>query len=196
MGDLGRDGWAEQLVFEGLDLTGLDLRGVSLSECRFCRVTADGASLHGGDLSHLEAEGLQAAEMSLPESGVRHTTIRACRVGALEAWGVESRDVLVDGSRLDFVNLRGAHLVDVTWRDCHFGELDLGEAHLERVTFDGCRVDALRLGRARLERVDMRGLDTAELDGADGLRGALLSSVQVMRFAESFAHHLGVTVSD
>lgn len=55
----------------------------------------------------------------------------------------------------------------------------------------------MRLGRAQLKKVDLRGAVALGITGGiDALRGATISSTQLLDLAPVFAQALGVTVQD
>ena len=62
--------------------------------------------------------------------------------------------------------------------------------------FERCRVAVLDVTRAALTRVDLRGAELSGLRGLASLRGATITSGQLLDLAPALAEHLGVTVVD
>lgn len=118
------------------------------------------------------------------------------------------------GCRLTGTVLSGARLTDVTFEDCHADMLNLRMAHLARVRLAGTRCRQAELLEARVadlatESADLReatfeksslvaaDLRGAELDGIRGgssLRGALISSEQVLGVGVALIGEAGIRV--
>lgn len=95
------------------------------------------------------------------------------------------------------MNLRSAALYDVAFEDCVLREVDFAEAKLDGVTFPGSRIERARFGRATLKKADLRGAVAIDLaDGYESLRGAVISSSQLLDLAPALAQTLGITVLD
>lgn len=104
------------------------------------------------------------------------------------------RSVQIDGSKLDFVNLRNATLTDVLLSDCIIEELDLGAATVHRLELRNCRIGTLDVGNAKLTDVDLRSSDFGAIHGVDGLRGATIDDAQLSLLAPILATQLGIRV--
>jgi hypothetical protein len=58
-------------------------------------------------------------------------------------------------------------------------------------------VERIRLGRATLKRADLRGATLLDLaDGYESLRGAVISTGQLLELAPALAATIGITVKD
>lgn len=114
-----------------------------------------------------------------------------------EMFGSELRRVTFHQCKLDSVNARGLNLEDVRFIDCLLREVDLSGATLRNVEFTGSRLNGVRLAKAQMDQVDLSGATALQLtDGYDHLKGATISSVQLVELAPMFAHALGVAVND
>ena len=152
----------------------LDLRGARLLQARFTRLTAPSLAAHGGSWRDVE--------------------IIESRLGAVDVTDAEVRRVVIEGAKLGWLNLRSSQVHDVVFRNCTFDEIDLGGATVSRVLFEDCVAEKLTLTRVKATHLDLRGLDLREIEGLDGLRGAILSHEQLAYMAEAFARHLGAVV--
>ncbi|MEZ0165240.1 pentapeptide repeat-containing protein [Kineococcus sp. LSe6-4] len=178
-----------------LDLSGADARDTRLLGCRVRSVRADGLRLAGARVVDCEVSGLGATEAPWRAGTWRDVVVTDCRVGALDLSAASWQRVLVRGGRLDYANLRGAELVDVTFEDVDLRDVDLAGARLDRVRFAGCRIGRLDVTGARLRSVDLRTSELTDgLDGVGDLRGAVVTSAQLLQLAPLFAAHLGVRV--
>lgn len=193
-GELRAGARVEGRHFAAADLSGQDVSGIVLSECRFDELTAHGARLRGARLSETAIERLDAPVLSAAGATLQDVAITRSRLGSAELYDAEWRGVRIASSKLGYVNLRGSQLRDVLFVDCAIDELDLGGAVIDRLAFVGCRVGELQLGRARLKDADLRGLDTQAIGGLDGLRGATLSPAQLVELAPLLAREYGIRV--
>lgn len=182
--------------FAGADLSGQVLDGISFSECELVGADAHEASLRNARFLDTRVERLNAPVLTAPGLVLRDVSIGSSRIGSAEAFSSEWNAVSIDGSKLDFLNLRGSVLRDVSFSDCVIGELDLGGARLTRASFNNTRIDSLLLDQAVLEHVDLRGASIRGISGLGSLRGATLSSLQLVDFAGALANHLGINISD
>ncbi|MBD8043610.1 pentapeptide repeat-containing protein [Arthrobacter sp. Sa2BUA2] len=182
--------------YSDADLTGQLLDGISFSECELIGADAHEASLRNARFLDTKVERLNAPVLTAPGLVLRDVSIGASRIGSAEAFSAEWNAVSIDGSKLDFLNLRGSALRDVSFSDCVIGELDLGGARLTRASFSNTRIDSLLLDQAVLEHVDLRGASIRGISGIGSLRGATLSSLQLGEFSGALASHLGISIRD
>ena len=132
--------------------------------------------------------------LNAARSTLRDVEIRDSRLGAVDMPDAEVQSVSVTGSKLSWVNLRGAHLRDVLFHDCVFEELDLSQARVDRVRFRDCAVSTLRLDGAQLRNADLRGLHLSAVSGIESMRGAALSPEQLGELAPILASYLGIMI--
>ncbi|WP_432540417.1 pentapeptide repeat-containing protein [Kineococcus sp. SYSU DK002] len=177
-----------------LDLSGADARDARFLGCVLRPVRADGLVLVGARVVDCLVADLAATEAPWRAGTWRDAVLSGVRVGALDLSAAVWDRVEVRGGRYDFVNLRGAELVDVTFTDVDLRDVDLSGARLTRVRFAGCRIGHLDVGSATLSAVDLTSSELAGLSGVGGLRGARVSAVQLAQLAPLLAEHLGLEV--
>jgi uncharacterized protein YjbI with pentapeptide repeats len=97
-------------------------------------------------------------------------------------------------SKLGFLDLAGAHLEDVIFEGCEIGGLDVRSARLHAVAFIDCTIDELNVAGAALAKVDLSGARMRSLVGVESLRGAIVSSEQLVDLAPILAAQLGLEV--
>lgn len=182
--------------YAGADLDGRVLDGISFSECELTGVTAHEASLRNARFLDTRLERFNAAVLTAPGMVLRDVSVESSRLGSAEAFSAQWNAVGMSGSKLDFLNLRGSVLRDVSFTDCVIGELDLVGAKLTRVSFSNTRIGSLLLDGASLEHVDLRGADLRAISGFGSLRGATLSHLQLTELSGLLAEHLGINVRD
>ena len=77
---------------------------------------------------------------------------------------------------------------------CAIGELELAEADLRRVRFEASSIDILDAASARFTDVDLSGAKLRTIGGVASLKGATISTEQLIDVAPLLARHLGIVV--
>ena len=63
--------------------------------------------------------------------------------------------------------------------------------------FTGSTLEEAGFDKAQLKKVDLRGARALGIaSGLEGLKGAVISNVQLLELAPALAHALGITVKD
>jgi len=192
--DLAAHGDYDAVLVADANLAGLHLDGVSFLASHLDRCGLDEASLRRGRLAECLLTEIHAVSLDLADAAWRETLVVDPRIGALSAPGCSWDNIRIRGGKLDFVNLSGAKLTDVVLERCVIGELDLGQAQVQRLRFDGVKLGVLDCAGARLVDVDFTGAEIGVVRGVDGLRGATISTTQLLDLAPLLAVHLGVRV--
>lgn len=192
--DLRIDAYRDNERYDGVDLTGRQLSGLTLSECALVDVTVTEADLHAARVTDTAITRLNAPVLRAAHSVWRDVSIEHSRIGSGELYDAELNTVLITQSKLGFLNLRGAVLRDVAIEDCVIEELDLSEASASRLVCTGCSIAMLDVSGARLENVDLRGARVDGIRGIDNLRGVTVDAAQLMDLAPLLAAHLGIRV--
>lgn len=86
--------------------------------------------------------------------------------------------VVFENCKFGWLNLAGAIVRDVVFRNCQFEEIDLG-GRIQRVAFEDSRTGLLTCTGAQLREVNVEGLDFAQVQGIEFLRGAQISALQL-----------------
>ncbi len=145
-------------------------------------------------LNSCRLDRLDVVALSVPNAGWFNTEVVGSRIGSIEAFDANLRQVAFTGCKLGYVNLRGAELADVSFTDCVIEDLDLGRAHASRVSLAGCRITRLELANSKLRDVDLRGATLGDVGTPEGLRGATVSVDQLLDLAPILAARLGMIV--
>jgi uncharacterized protein YjbI with pentapeptide repeats len=74
--------------------------------------------------------------------------------------------------------------------------VDFGGAALTRTVFTDCRLEKTDLSRVTLDQVDLRGAELGIIISPDSLRGATVTTGQLVTLAPLLADSLGITISD
>lgn len=188
------DAYRDNERFSGIDLTGRNLGGLSLSECALFDVTVTDADLRAARVTDTSLTRLNAPVLRAAHSVWRDVSIQDSRIGSGELYDAQLNTLLVSRSKIGFLNLRGGTLRDVAFEDCMVDELDLSGASAARLAFPGCTIAMLDVSRAHLEHVDLRGARIDGIRGIDSLHGVTVDTAQLLDLAPLLAAHLGIRI--
>ncbi|MBL7260551.1 pentapeptide repeat-containing protein [Paractinoplanes lichenicola] len=195
--ELERDGDYAEVHIDGAEFDEAEASSSRFSECAFTSVT-----FTGGDFGHVRLDDVWISKSrwiggGWAEADLMDTSILDGVLAGVQAYGSQWRRVIVRDCKIDSLNLRGARLQDVEFRDCDLSEVDFGQATLAGVTFPGSSIRRARFTKATIKKLDLRGARTLDVaEGWESLRGAIIDSNQLMESAAALAHTLGITVKD
>ena len=185
----------EAVAIDTLDVAGARLTDLDVAESTIGVLRADGTDLRGLRIRDSVIEMLDAPVLRGARTSWQRVEVHGGRVGSAELYDTMLDEVLLEGLKLGFVNLRASTLRDVVVRDCTIDELDLDGAVLTRVAFEDCRIREVSGREARIEHLDLRGVDFDRLERFEGLRGATIASEQVFALAPMLAVQAGFRVA-
>lgn len=175
----------------------IDLGGGSvIAHCEFSEVTADELSLASSRVEESRFTQLGVPVLKAARSNLRHVTVEAARLGAIEAYEANWKSVHFRGCKIDYLNLRGAETLDLLFTDCVIGELDLVQARTRRVRLAGTRLGNLTVHGSTLVDFDLRDAELARVTGVGELKGAVVSPLQLVWLAPALAAEFGIRVLD
>ncbi|MEV0531289.1 pentapeptide repeat-containing protein [Kitasatospora sp. NPDC050463] len=196
-GPLRSDERYDTVHFDGGEYTDQSAAGATFLECAFTGVALSGVKLRRARFNEVWAQAGRWVGCDLSDTEWQDSAVTGGVLAGVAAHGSALRRTVLRGCKLEAVNLRGAVLRDVVFEDCLLRDVDFGEAKLTDVSFPGSTLEEVRLRGARLTGVDLRDAVRLGLpDGHQGLRGAIISSPQLLELAPQFAHALGITVKD
>ncbi|MDK1326187.1 pentapeptide repeat-containing protein [Arthrobacter sp. zg-Y1143] len=185
----------EATAWTGESFAGLELRGAVFSECSLVSVSLDDADLTAARFLETLLENLYAPVFRAPRTTFRDVELTNPRLGSAELYGGSWNSVRVDGGKIDYLNLRGCTMTNVLVTNCIIGELDLDGARLNRVAFRDCRIDSLLLGNGgSAVDADLRGSALRSITGLAGLKGFTVDEEQLLQLAPLLAAQLGLRV--
>lgn len=184
------------VAFASLDFAGQKADDAAFLGCRLERCGLDGVSMRRAHIAESRIDELAAASLDAADSVWRDTLVTVRRVGALLATGASLTSVRVRGGRLDLVDLSGAKLATVAFEGCTIGELDLGTVEARDLALEACEVELLDLTGAHLVRADLTGAVIGSVRGIAGLRGATITSGQLVGLAPLMADQLGIKIRE
>jgi uncharacterized protein YjbI with pentapeptide repeats len=153
-------------------------------------------------------------EGPLKRFGLLDCRLERCDLAGLQAPEASWVRVVVTGSRLTGADLAGAHLQDVSFRDCRMDLASFAGARMERVSFERCDLHESDFGEARLHdvrfaacdltsayvadascsRTELRDGTYEDLRGIAGLKGCSLAWPDLVALAPALAAQAGMRV--
>ncbi|MFJ2739316.1 pentapeptide repeat-containing protein [Streptomyces sp. NPDC087440] len=194
-GELESEGDYDGLEFRDLDFAGQEGRGSRFMDCGLFGVALDETRLGRVRLMDCVLEQVRGVGTQLAEASLRDVEVVDARLGGTQLHGSVWERVVVRGGKIDFVNLRKAKLTDVVFEGCVLVEPDFGEARLTRVEFRDCVLKGADFTGVTMKDVDLRTVASLEIArGVERLRGAVISTGQMLDLAPVFAAAMGVRV--
>jgi uncharacterized protein YjbI with pentapeptide repeats len=194
-GPLRPEGVYDEIRFTGADLVAADAGDARFLECLLAGADLTEGRFEGSRWTECRFERVRGVGAQLADAALLDCRLTEPRLGAVAAYGSSWRRVQVVGGKIDFLNLRGASLREVSFEDCVLLEPDFANATMTDVSFDGCTLTAAQWSQATLKQVDLSGARLVAPLGLTSLRGATISRPQLTELADAFADQLGIGIS-
>ncbi|MER7759617.1 pentapeptide repeat-containing protein [Streptomyces sp. NPDC097619] len=196
-GEPERDGAHDCVHVDGAHYEDLDGGRLRLVESALSEVTLTGGRYRRARLDSVWCRGLRAVGTDLAETAWLDVDCAAGLFAGIQLHGAELRRVVFRNCKFDSVNFRAARLREVAFVDCLLRDADFAGAALNDVVFPGSTLESVRLDGAGLAKTDLREARALGItSGFEALRGAVISTPQLFDLAPSLAAHLGLTVKD
>jgi uncharacterized protein YjbI with pentapeptide repeats len=195
-GGLEADGEYDTVLFERTDFDDPNAPNTRFLECAFRQVSITRGKLPRARLREVWARDLRLIGTSLAESGWLDVTVLGSVVAGVEVFGAVLQRVVFSGCKLDSVNFRGSRLTSVTFDNCVLRDVDFGGATLTRCSFPGSKLTRADFSKVTMDQTDLRGAALGLIIDADSLRGAIISSAQLVVVAPVLAQTLGIVIDD
>ncbi len=194
-------GLAPRAEYDGLHFDRLSFDEPQAASSRFIECALTKVSFQGGRLPRARFSDVLVRDVRLIATGLAETqwtdvAIVGSVAAGIEAFGAELRRVTLRGCKLDSVNFRGAEFTEVTFDDCELSDVDFAGATLTRAAFPNCRLTRTDFSRVTMDATDLRGAELGIIIDPNSLRGAIISTAQLVFVAPVLAETMGITVSD
>ena len=195
-GDLAPAEIYEGAHFDGLDLAQPDAHGSRFLECAFTRVSIQEGHLRRAQFTDVWLRDVRLISTTLAESGWVGAQVTGSVAAGVEAFAARLRRVSLHGCKLDSVNFRDAVLAEVTFDNCVLSDVDFSGAALSKTVFRQSRLTRTNFTRAAMDEVDLRGAELGITVDPTCLRGAIVTTAQLMDLAPVLAEGIGLIVAD
>lgn len=165
-------------------------------ECALTNVTMRGGQFRRARFIDVWMQDTQLVTTGLAETTWQDVTITGAVLAGTEAYGSRFSRVTLRGCKLDSVNFRESHWADVRLDGCLLRDVDFGGASLTRTVFRDCQLERADFSRVTLDQVDLRGAELGVIIDPGSLRGAILTTGQLVMIAPLLAECLGIVIND
>ncbi|NKY52109.1 pentapeptide repeat-containing protein [Nocardia vermiculata] len=171
--------------------------GSEFTESALTNVVCTGGSVQQSRLSEVWMRGVRWIGLDASETRWTDVEIVDSAWSGVVAVDARLRRVRFEGCKFESVNFRAAKLQEVSFVDCVLRDTDFSRAGLRRISFPGSRLEGVALHGAALQDLDLREAVTLDLIGDIGaLKGAVITTGQLMDLAPAFARAAGIIVND
>lgn len=196
-GELGREGDYDGVHLRDVTFDGVDTVGARFMETVFQQVTLNDSRMDRSRYNDVWFHTVRWIGVNLAETDWFDAEIISSAMSGVPMFGSRVHQVTFHNCKLDSVNLRSATLRNVTFDDCLLREVDFAGATLKEVRFPGSELEDVRFDKAQLTKVDFREARSMGIaDGLESLKGATISTRQLLDLAPRMAHALGISVRD
>ncbi len=186
-----------ELELSDCSVTDTDFSGIRRLEVEGCRLTAvqfSSAVFDKLSLSDVIANRLEAAGMHAPEAALLRVMMKDSRLTGIDLGASLLEDCTFENVKLDESGSRFATFKRVRFENCNLRNADFSGAKLMHVSFSGCELEGANFDNAACKLVDFRGENLSTIKGALGLKGATISSEQLIQLAPLLAAEAGLDV--
>jgi len=163
-------------LFRAARLTGVELPGVTLRDCRFENCELSGAVLDGARLVRVE--------------------FVDCRLSGGVLSDARLDDVRFTDCRCDRLLLRMSNLKRSEFLRCDLTNAEFYESGLQHVSLVDSDLSRADFTRARLDQVRLHGSVLADLRGGASLRGTIIDASQILPMGLVALDAIGVVIDD
>ena len=195
-GDLAPHGEYDTVLFERAEFDQPNAASARFLECAFSKVSMTGGKLQRVTLRDVWIRDWRLTASTIAESNWLDVTVIASSLAGTQVFGSELRRVTFSGCKLDSVNFRAARLAEVRFDNCVLRDVDFAYAELTGCAFGGSQLARTDFSRARMAGTDLRDAELGIIIDAQSLRGAIVSSGQLVALAPVLAQTLGVVIQD
>ncbi|MFE7114108.1 pentapeptide repeat-containing protein [Streptomyces sp. NPDC057654] len=197
IGRIEREGTYDWLHFDGCVFEDVDGGSSGFTESAFSGVTFTRGRYRRAQFDDVWLHTVRVVGADLAETTWMDSECDEVVLAGTEISGSRMNRVTFHNCKFDSVNTRLAKLRNVSFVDCLLRDVDFGGATLINVTFPGSTLDRAHFDNVKLTNVDLRkaaGLSIAS--GLESLKGATISTCQLLDMAPALAQALGLTVKD
>jgi uncharacterized protein YjbI with pentapeptide repeats len=193
-GGLAADGEYDTVQFSDLTFDQPSAGNAKFLECAFTQVSFQGGQLRRSRFSDVWFHYVRLTGVDLAETSWLDATIIRGAAAGVSASAAQLRRVAFHGCKLDSVNFRGARLTEVSFDECLLRHVDFSGAELTKTAFTRSRLNECDFTQVTLDKVDLRGTELGITISPESLRGAIITTAQLLDIAPLIAENLGIIV--
>jgi uncharacterized protein YjbI with pentapeptide repeats len=196
-GRLSREADVDTAQLRELEFDGTDAGSSRFMESTFEHVSFTGCRLRRSRFNDVWLQATRWSGTDAAETQWLDAEFQASILAGIEAWDADMRRVSFFNCKFNSVNLRGTKLNEVHFVDCIMQDVDFAGATMDTVAFPGTSLDGARFDNVKMQKVDLRGIRSLGISsGIAGLKGAMISTGQLVDLAAELARDYGILVKD
>jgi uncharacterized protein YjbI with pentapeptide repeats len=160
------------------------------------RVVLTGISWREFVWADAAAERLEAGGIQTYKANLLRTVLADCRITGAEFAQAHFEDCTFRNVKFDDSGFRFAVFNRVRFENCMLRQVDFGSAKLTNVAFSGCDFTGTSFMGTSCKNVDITNQDLSGSKAVLGLKGATISTMQLLQLAPILAAELGFHVKD
>ncbi len=184
------------LNIDSADVSGIKLKSAAISESRLAKCNFSQAKIEKLHIRDCVFSNCDLTACLFADSSWHVAEIVGARCSGVQLHSSLMKNILFKNSKLDFANFRFTQLESVIFENCVINELDLYNATLKNVAFIDCDIENVQFSEAKLKGVDLSGSRIVSIKGLAGLKGASISSEQLILLAPCLARNIGIIIND
>ncbi len=187
----------EVIELENRKVHGIDLgptKRLEVESCTIINVQLAGTRFDKLQLGDTALRHIEAAGMHAPEATWLRVTLSDSRLTGADFGEALLEDCVFENVKLDESGFRFATLKRVRFSNCVLRNADFSGAKFAHVSFESCEFEGVNFDNATCTTVDLRDENLSEIKGVFGLKGATVSSEQLVQLAPLLAAEAGLDV--
>ncbi|HSX42700.1 MAG TPA: pentapeptide repeat-containing protein [Candidatus Saccharimonadales bacterium] len=184
----------DRAAVSNLYVAGVTYANIDMS--RLDHVSLTGLVLERLEISDAVCTKLESAGLRGHKARLLRVQISDSRMTGSELGGGSFEDCTFRNIKFDEAGFRFATFKRVHFENCMLRAADFGNARFTHVTFSSCDLTDTNFTSAHCSSVDIREQDIVAAKGVLGLKGATISSEQLMQLAPLLAAELGFRLED
>lgn len=196
LAQLQESGSLIEVTVESSDLSIVKSSTINFSAVALHKVLVSGAILEKSDWTDVRAVQCDVTATNCAESSWRRVHIKDSRCSGTLLHSAKLEDVTFENCKLDMANFRLTKFKNVRFVDCVLDKADFYQAELKAVSFEACTLNETEFSQAKLDKVDFRSSDITGIKGIESMKGAIISTTQLIYLAPLLVMQLGIVVKD
>lgn len=185
-----------EVLFDSVSFAEFTPKNLAVAGSRFVKADFSNAQLEGLGFENVVANDCMMLTANFGEASWHTTEVINSRCSGVQLHEATLKNVTFRGCKLDMANFRQAKLTNVVFDGCVVTDMDFGSAELKNVEFIDCDIDGIDFTHATLRSVDFRESRLVKVKRPSDLKGAIITSQQLIYLAPQLAHEAGIKVED
>ncbi|HIV56966.1 MAG TPA: pentapeptide repeat-containing protein [Candidatus Stackebrandtia faecavium] len=177
------------------DVGAVEAARFDAEQCRIARADMSAGVWAKAGVVNCVFEDVNLANVFAQDCRMRRTSVTSVRGTGLQWTNGVVKDVVFRDCRLDLAGFRFSRFSHVVFDNCRLSGADFTAADLSGVRFESCDLSSAKFDEATMTGAVLRHCTLAGMRGVDGLRGASVTSTDLMSLTFTLADACGITVT-